>query len=566
MKVGSKKRWLIVALAAILCGAGTYYYVHNNAKPAATAAEQTTMKVTKGAISMAVSGTSQLDAKDKQNIVIPIEGIIKTMNLTQNQAVKKGDVLVELSVPSTETNLKESQVTLGQLESDLAELKSEQGNMSVSAPMSGKITLNANFDVGSQVSKTTKIGTISDTTQFKVKLPFSLQEAVQLKKGDPVELSVDGYLLSKVGAVDTIGHEISADANGNKVVLVDVLIDNDGTLSAGLKVKGSIGSGTTKVTSSDQAALAYVRTASIFSEASGTVKTLKFKDGDTIKQGDLIVTLFNDDLQKNIVSKQSAIESQKIRVSDAQQKVDQLTIKAPFDGVFSADFANSKNNVLRNYPVGAQINANTTLGAVASLSTMQLAIAVDELDLTSVKVGQKVNVKVDAIAGKTFTGEVTSVSNVGTTTNGVTTYDAVVAIPNTAQNDLKYAMTATAEILIQDKKDILVLPIQVVTTTRGKSTVTVKKADGTTEERELKVGIRSKTQVEVLDGVKEGEEVVTPVRRATTTTNQQQQGFPGGGAFPGGAGGFQGGAGGAGAGGGGFQGGGNAGGGGGARQ
>jgi HlyD family secretion protein len=555
MKVGRKKRWLIVALAAILCGAGTYYYVHNNSKPAAAAAaQQTTMKVTKGEISSTVSGTSQLDAKDKQNIVIPVDAIIKTMNLTQNQAVKKGDVLVELSVPSTETTLKESQVTLTQLQSDLVELQDEQGHMSVSSPMSGKITLASNLDVGSQVSKTTKIGTINDTTQYKVKLPFSLQEAVQLKKGDPVELSVDGYLLSKVGAVDTIGHEISADANGNKVVLVDVLVDNDGTLSAGLNVKGSIGSGTTKISSSEQAPLAYVRTASIFSEASGTVKTMKFKDGDTIKQGELIATLFNDDMQKNIISKQSAIESQKIRVSDAQQKVDQLTIKAPFDGVFSADFANSKSNVLRNYPAGAQIIANTTLGAVASLSTMQLAIAVDELDLTSVKVGQKVNVKVDAISSKTFTGEVASVSNVGTTSNGVTTYDAVVAIPNTTANDLKYAMTATAEIFIQDKKDILVVPIQVVTTTKGKSTVTVKKADGTTEERELKVGIRSKTQMEVLSGLAEGDEVVMPVRKATTTTTQQQ-GFPGGaGGFPGGGtGGFQGGAA-----GGGFTGGGNA--------
>lgn len=555
MKVGRKKRWLIVALAAILCGAGTYYYVHNNSKPAAAAVQQTTMKVTKGEISSTVSGTSQLDAKDKQNIVVPVDAIIKTMNLTQNQAVKKGDVLIELSVPSTETNLKEAQVTLNQLQSDLTELQDEQGHMSVSAPMSGKITLASNLDVGSQVSKTTKIGTVNDTTQYKVSLPFSLQEAVQLKKGDPVELSVDGYLLSKVGAVDSIGHEISADANGNKVVLVNVLVDNDGTLSAGLKVKGSINSGNGKIASSDQAALAYVRTASIFSEASGTVKTMKFKDGDTVKQGELIATLFNDDMQKNIISKQSAIESQKIRVSDAQQKVDQLTITAPFDGVFSADFANSKNNVLRNYPVGAQINANTTLGAVASLSTMQLAIAVDELDLTSVKVGQKVNVKVDAISGKTFTGEVASVSNVGTTSNGVTTYDAVVAIPNTTANDLKYAMTATAEIFIQDKKDILVVPIQVVTTTRGKSTVTVKKADGTTEEREIKVGIRSKTQMEVLSGLTEGDEVVMPVRRATTTTGQQQ-GFPGGaGGFPGGgAGGFQGGAG-----GGGFTGGGNAG-------
>lgn len=543
MKLGRKKRWVIVALAAILCGAGTYYYVHNKAQPASAATtQQTTMKVTKGAISSTVSGTSQLDAKDKQNIVIPIEGIIKTMNLTQNQAVKKGDVLIELSVPSTETNLKEAQVSLQQLESELAALQNEQNHMSISASMSGKITLASNLDVGSQVNKTTKIGTISDTSQFKVKLPFSLQEAVQLKKGDPVELSVDGYLLSKVGAVDTIGREIKADANGNKVVTVEVLVSNDGTLSAGLKVKGSIGSGDGKIDSSEQAAFEYVRTAAIFPDASGTVKSMKFKDGEAVKQGDLIASLFNDDLQKNIITKQSAIESQKIRVSDAEQKVAQLTIKAPFDGVFSADFANSKNNVLRNYPVGAQINANTTLGAVASLSTMQLAIAVDELDLTTVKVGQKVTVKVDAISGKTFQGEVTSVSNVGITTNGVTTYDAVVAIPNTEQNDLKYAMTSTAEIFIQDKKDILVLPIQVVTTTRGKSTVTLKKADGTVEEQhEIKIGIRSKTQVEVLSGLNIGDEVVMPVRRATTT-NQQQQGLPGGaGGFPGGAGGFPGG-------------------------
>jgi HlyD family secretion protein len=159
-------------------------------------------------------------------------------------------------------------------------------------------------------------------------------------------------------------------------------------------------------------------------------------------------------------------------------------------------------------------------------------------------------VKVDAISGKTFQGEVTSVSNVGITTNGVTTYDAVVAIPNTDQNDLKYAMTATAEISIQDKKDILVLPIQVVTTTRGKSTVSLKKADGTVEEQhEIKVGIRSKTQVEVVSGLNAGDEVVMPVRRATTA-NQQQQGFPGGaGGFPGGGGGNFGGAGGQGGGG-----------------
>ncbi|MFD0694633.1 efflux RND transporter periplasmic adaptor subunit [Paenibacillus sp. GCM10027628] len=555
MKFDRKKKWVIVVLAAMLCGAGTYFYIHKKSQPAAATTQQTVMKVAKGSITSTVSGTSQLDAKDKQNIVIPVDGIIKTMNLTQNQAVKKGDVLVELSVPSTETNLKEAQVSLQQLEQELAELQNEQNHMSIAAPMSGKLTLASNLDVGSQVNKTTKIGTISDTTQFKVKLPFPLQEAVQLQKGDNVELTVDGYLLSKVGSVNSIGHDIKADSNGNKLVDVEVLVTNDGTLSAGLKVKGSIGSGGSKTESSEEVALDYVRTAPIFSEASATIKSMKFKDGDTVKQGDQIATMFNDDLQNNIISKQAAIDSQKIKVDDAQQKVNQLTITAPFDGVFSADFANSKSNVLRNYPVGAQVEANTTLGAVASLSTMQLAIAVDELDLRSVKVGQKATVKVDAISGKSFNGEVTSVSNVGTTTNGVTTYDAVISIPNTAENDLKYAMTSTAEIFIQDKKDILVLPIQAVTTSKGKTTVSLKKADGTVEEQhEIKVGIRSKTQVEVVSGLEAGNEVVMPTRRATTTNQQQmiQGGFPGGG--------FQGGA------GGGFQGGGNGGNGGGGNQ
>lgn len=552
MNLNRKKKWIIVVVAAMLCGAGTYYYIHSNSKPVeAATGQQSAMKVTKGAISSSISGTSQLDAKDKQNIVIPVDAIIKTMNLTQNQAVKKGDVLVELSVPSTETNLKEAQVSQQQLEKELTELQTEQNHMSLSATMSGKLTLAANLDVGSQVNKTTKIGTISDTSQFKVKLPFPLQDAVQLQQGENVELTVDGYLLSKVGTVSTVSHEMKADTNGNKIVDVEVLVTNEGTLSSGLKVKGAIGSGDSKIESTELAALDYVRTAPIFSEASGTVKSLKLKDGETVKQGDLIATLFNDDLQQNIISKQAAIDSQKIKVDDAQQKVNQLTITAPFDGVFSADFANSKSNVLRNYPVGAQITANTTLGAVASLSTMQLAIAVDELDLTSVKVGQKAVVKVDAISGKSFEGEVTSVSNVGTTTNGVTTYDAVVTIPN-PESVLKYAMTATAEVFIQDKKDILVVPIQAITTTKGKSTVSLKKADGTVEEQhEIKTGIRSKTQVEILSGLEEGDEVVMPTRRATTTTNpaNMQGGFPGGEGGP--AAGFQRGEGG---GGGGFQG------------
>jgi HlyD family secretion protein len=166
---------------------------------------------------------------------------------------------------------------------------------------------------------------------------------------------------------------------------------------------------------------------------------------------------------------------------------------------------------------------------------MQLPIAVDELDLTSVKVGQKATVKVDSLSGQTFQGEVTQVSNVGTTSNGVTTYDVIVAIKNTPQYDLKYAMTATAQIQIQDKKNILTIPIQALQSRSGKYYVALQKPDGTTEEQhEVQVGIRSTTAAEITSGLSEGDTIVMPTRKTTTTTTNrnQQNGFGGGGFGP----------------------------------
>lgn len=322
-----------------------------------------------------------------------------------------------------------------------------------------------------------------------------------------MELTVDGFMLTKMGTVETVSRDIKADANGNKLVDVEVIVNNDGTLSAGTVVKGSIASSDRNKESVTQGALDYIHTAAVYAGASGNIQKLNFKDGETVNRGDVIGTIYNDSIQDEIISKEAAIESQKIKVFDAEQKVKQLTITAPFDGVFSSDFANSQTNVLNSYPVGAQIEANTMLGAVASLSTMQLPIAVDELDLTSIRVGQKAQVKVDALSGRTFEGEVTSVSNVGTTSNGVTTYVVVVSVKNTDQNELKYAMTATAEIYIQDKKDVLILPIEAVQTQRGKTYVSLQKADGTVEEQhEIQIGIRSETHVEIISGLKEGDQ------------------------------------------------------------
>ncbi|UUZ86572.1 HlyD family efflux transporter periplasmic adaptor subunit [Paenibacillus sp. P26] len=189
------------------------------------------------------------------------------------------------------------------------------------------------------MSKTTKIATISDPSLLSVTLSFPLQEALQLKQGDSLQLSVDGYMMTKTGTVESVSRDVTADANGSKLVDVNIRVKNDKTLDAGMKVKGGFTAGGREIQSNNQAALDYVNTQDVFANVSGTIQSVKPKTGQTVTQGDLIAVVVNDTLQSDIASKQAAIESQKIKVNDAQQKVKQLTITAPFDGVFSSDFA-----------------------------------------------------------------------------------------------------------------------------------------------------------------------------------------------------------------------------------
>ncbi|MBP1995500.1 efflux RND transporter periplasmic adaptor subunit [Paenibacillus eucommiae] len=548
-----RSKGLIILIVVAVCAGGTYIFLSKGTETAAKEEQQTIVEVKKGSIRSSVSGTSQFEPKDSQIIAAPADGTIKTMNLARDLAVKAGDTLLELSSPALENDLQKIQVSYNELQKQLSDLLKEQGNMQITAPITGKITYAANLEVGSNVNKTTKIATISNMKTLIVTLPFGLEDAVQLHVGDVIDLTIDNFMLTKSGTIQSIGKEPRADGKGGKMIDIEISIANDNSLYAGLVAKGTAVIGEREVDSQETGVLQYSQVATVLANVSGYVKTLPYSNNSLVNAGDLLAVFANDSLNDDILSKQAAIDQQKLSLDNAQERINELTVKAPFDGVFSTDFVNKKTNVLSSYPVGSKITSDTQLGGVASLSTMLLPIQVDELDLPNIKTGMTAEVKVDSITGRMFKGEVAQVSTVGTTTNGVTFFDVVLAVTNTNEL-LKYGMTATAEILIQDKKDILYLPPEALQSQQGKRYVTLKNADGTEEAKhEIKIGIRSQTQIEVTEGLKEGDKVVTPVIQRQQALSQEEiqrmrqefmqnggaggAGGFGGGGFPGGGGG-----------------------------
>ncbi|MEC0228329.1 efflux RND transporter periplasmic adaptor subunit [Paenibacillus alba] len=542
-----RSKWLIISLAVILCAGGTYVYLTKGKKTKTADVKEVTTDVRKGNIRSSVSGTAQFEPKDTQIISITQDANIKSINLKRNQAVKAGDVLIELTSSSLESDLQDAELNYEQLEKDLSSLQQQQGLMGVKAPVSGKLTYATNLDLGASINKSTKIATIADVNTLTVTLPFFVEDAAQLHKGDAVDITLDGFMITKTGSIETISKDPKSDGKGGKLIDIDVTVPNDNSMDAGTNVLGSVTIGGRSVDSQGKSALQYLKVTTILAGTTGNVSTLPFKTGNMVHQGDVISTFVNDTLGDDILAKQSAIERQKLKVDAAKDKVDGLKILAPFDGVFSTDFVNKKNDILSNFQVGSKVTSGTQLGAVASFAKMQLPVQVDELDLPNIKTGMKAEIKVDSYPGRIFPAEVTQVSTVGTTTNGVTFYDVVLATDN-KDNVLKYGMTATGEILIQDKKDAIYIPPEALQSSKGKRVVTLKKADGTLEaEHEVKIGIRSKTQIEITEGLKEGDKVVLPnVKRQQNLSQDEinklrQQFQQGGGA--GGAGGFGGGAG-----------------------
>jgi HlyD family secretion protein len=211
----------------------------------------------------------------------------------------------------------------------------------------------------------------------------------------------------------------------------------------------------------------------------------------------------------------------------AKNELDKYDIYSPIDGILT----------LNDLKAGDVLKSGDVIGYTADYDHMQFEISIDELDISKIKIGQSTNVTIDALAetnGKPISGSVSKVAIEGTSTNGVTTYPVTIQIDKA--DNLKSGMNANAEILIEQRKDVLFVPIEAVNKRGGKSFVSVRKGTGSVEGktviknsastgelkntkqnqlanveiRAVEIGINNEEYIEILSGVKEGEIVILP--------------------------------------------------------
>jgi cobalt-zinc-cadmium efflux system membrane fusion protein len=162
--------------------------------------------------------------------------------------------------------------------------------------------------------------------------------------------------------------------------------------------------------------------------------------------------------------------------------------------------------IRRTVTVGQLVEAGAPLFEVADTSTMWARIEVPEPDIGEVAVGQSVTLALDALRGRTFEGRVASIA---TEVDSHTRTVAVRAsIPN-PDGVLRANMFANARIALGGTRPTVMVPRAAVQRAKGVPLVFVRTGDGEYEARRVKLGLAEADAVEVVEGVKPGEDVAT---------------------------------------------------------
>ncbi|WP_018467680.1 efflux RND transporter periplasmic adaptor subunit [Calidithermus timidus] len=223
---------------------------------------------------------------------------------------------------------------------------------------------------------------------------------------------------------------------------------------------------------------------------------------------------------QDLKNAQLAVQQAQLEVKTAQENLAATKIYAPFSGVVA-----EVNGQVGSVGVGATNSNSSALLTLVDISSVNLPVQIDESEISKVRVGQKVEVTLDAFSDETFQGVVTNISPQASVVSNIAVFYVTVNIPN-PEHKLKPGMTAEGEILIQEIPDALIIPKRAVQTVRGRSYVEVLKPDGTQETVRVVLGPDDGVNQVVTQGLEPGQQVVLPVRSSSSSSssNQQRQG------------------------------------------
>jgi HlyD family secretion protein len=181
-------------------------------------------------------------------------------------------------------------------------------------------------------------------------------------------------------------------------------------------------------------------------------------------------------------------------------------IRAPAPGTVLERLVNQGDPVV---PL-TTFQAGTPLMTIADMGSLLFKGTVDEIDVGKLREGMPVRIQIGALPAAKVEGRLLKIAPKAKTQEGSTLFDVEIQITSSGDTRLRAGYSANADIVIQEKKDVLTIPERLVTFDKEKAFVEVPPKDpkGEPSKREIKVGLSDGLKLEVLSGLVAGDKVV----------------------------------------------------------
>lgn len=518
---GKKRRWprrlavvLVLAAAALaavkLLGGRQAAPAGNNYRP---------VQVIRRDMAVSVTGTATLEPADAYDVTALVSGEILEAPFEEFSDVTRGELLYAIDDSAVRDSV--SGAVIGVEQAELSCRQAEEAGKP-RAPMGGIISETYVKD-GQTVTAGQAIAKIVANTDVTADFLFTYVSPSDFFTGQSATVFIDGLAGSVQGTVAAVSDATTVTSNGRQACTVRVKIANPGSLtdSGSYTAQAVIGS----YTSYGQTKLSMAGSATVTAAASGIVSGFAKLSGSTVAAGEVLCTISSDAIDDAIRTARLSLQRARLSRSAAEDSADGYRITAPISGTV----------IQKNFKAGDKVDgvSSGTLAVVYDLSCLKADVAVNELDIGKVRVGQEVELTADALPGQTFTGVVEKVSIAGSTTNGFTTYPVTIRVED--YGDMRPGMNVSVKIIGDGVRDALCVPSGAVR--RGDTVLvpgpdtpaagedgTITAPESSLTERSVTIGAADAAYVQILSGLGEGDTVLLPVSPETEQTGGESGG------------------------------------------
>ena len=489
-------KWLVPVLCVAVAG-GVFLLRPQQAKPASVDASYTEAAPERRDVTNTLSGTGTLNPANTYTVKSLVDGKVLTGTIEEGNIVEESNVLYTIDSSDASTNFEKAEIAMQQAQRSYDKVVDRQY---VRAEVAGVVS-SLKVTKGDEVTSGQEVAVIRDSSRMLLTLEFPAADAANFSVGQSAAVTLDGTFEQLDGTVTSVSGTDALSAGNLLTRTVTITVKNAGGLTTAQAATASING----VSSIGSATFAYQAERTLTAQAAGTVTSINVQEGSDVAKDDIILGLSGDDLTESIQSASESLRSAEISMQNLQDTMNNYTITAPISGTI----------IEKDAKVGDAVKTGDTLCIVYDLSYLEMNINVDELQISSISVGQQVQITADAVPDKTYVGTVTRVSMKGTANGGTTTYPVSIRIDDT--DGLRPGMNANAEIVVAEAKNALVVPNAAVV--RGSYVLVTKdspsaaNADTAMEAPEgfvyvpVKTGVSDDDYTQIVSGIQEGDTI-----------------------------------------------------------